>query len=118
MAADDFYLGGGNSGFPRKERAKLGIRLASLWRRGHPDLQRAVRQLAHDFGFRTLRDYLYPEHRRAPLGETLFEELMHGTAPGAIAPWWDYIEGIEDSIRDVSRRRRSGLGLRPSTRVQ
>ena len=78
MPADHFNLGRRDPNLARKERAQLGICFASLRRCGDFHLQGAIRQLARDFGFRTLRGHLDAERRRRPLADALLQEFMHG----------------------------------------
>lgn len=87
MAADHFHPRRGNTGLVRKKRAQLGICLAAFRRRRNPDPQRSVRKLARDLGFRTLREYLYPERRWKTLGDPLLQQFMH------IEPDWRYFAG-------------------------
>ena len=87
MTADHFHARSGNARLVRKKRAQLGVCLAAFRRRRNPDLQRAIRKLARDFGFRTLRQHLYPQRRWKALGDPLLEQLMH------TEPDWRYFAG-------------------------
>ncbi len=91
MPTNDFHFRLRYANLARKKRAQLGVCLAALRRGGDPDFQRTVRELARNFGFRTLRGYLHRKRRRWPLREALFQELMQSLAqekePGLYSRW-------------------------------
>jgi hypothetical protein len=86
VSADNFNLRDRHSHFAGKKRAQLGICLAALRGRRDADLQRSVRELARDFGFRTLGRYLHPQRRRPRVSDPLLEEFMHGGVRGGWRP--------------------------------